>query len=741
MRVLLAGNPNAGKTTLFNALSGAKAHVANYPGVTVERRSASIRLSGIRCELIDVPGTYSLSARSLEEQVAARELLPFVPKEVDAQAAHTTQLVVAVVDATALTRNLYLALQVIETGVPVVIALNMVDLAERNGLSIDAAALQSALGCPVVPISAAQGHGLETLKAEMVRALDRSSAEGSPRKTWPARVDWGSSLAADVDAIAAAVSRDNSEGDASKPPLPESYAWARWALLSADAPFPVDSNGASPGRAAQRAIEQIRARADEQGRDLPLEIISARYRFLEHATAQAIRRSPSTSEQWTERADRILTHRVWGFAIFGLLMLVLLEGLFRGSEPAIESIESMIAALQSTVGDALPPGPFQSLLIDGVIAGVGNVVVFVPQIALLFFVLAFLEDSGYLARVAFVIDRAMAGIGLHGKAFVPLLSGFACAVPAVLATRTIESRRDRLVTMLALPLMSCSARLPVYVLVIGTVFAGSPRVFGILSMGAVMLGAMYAGSLLTTLAAAAVIKRTVLQGPRPPFILELPPYRMPRARNLWLATWRRVRTFLTDAGTIILAFTIVLWALLSFPKSETIAAEYSARRSVATADAEIAQLDAEEAALQLRHSVGGRIGIALEPALQPLGFDWRLGVGILGAFAAREVFVSTLGIVFGIADSGQADSGQHDESLRAALRRAKKPNGAPLMTPLAGVSLMVFFLLACQCMSTLAVVQRESGSWRWPLFLFAYMTALAYASSLLVYQVGRALLM
>jgi ferrous iron transport protein B len=390
----------------------------------------------------------------------------------------------------------------------------------------------------------------------------------------------------------------------------------------------------------------------------------------------------------------------------------------------------------------LPPGILSDLLVDGVIAGVGNVVVFVPQIGMLFFFIALLEDVGYLARVAFVIDRLMGRVGLHGKAFVPMLSGFACAIPAVMATRTIESPRDRLITMLTLPMVSCSARLPVYALVTAVVFAADQRVFGILSVGAVVLFCMYALSVVATLGAAAVLRRTVLRGPRLPLLLELPPYRVPVWRNVVMVTWRRVRRFLEDAGTIILTMTIILWALLSFPRSADIDARFDASRTellAATIDADtreasLAQLDGQQAGEQLRYSVAGRMGRIIEPVIEPLGFDWRIGVGILGAFAAREVFVSTLGIVFGIEEADEKSV-----SLRSSLQNAQRPDGSPLMSPLTGVSLMVFFVLACQCMSTLVVVRKESGTWRWPVFMFGYMSVLAYVASLTVYQVGSAL--
>ena len=358
-------------------------------------------------------------------------------------------------------------------------------------------------------------------------------------------------------------------------------------------------------------------------------------------------------------------------------MAVVFEALFTWSEPLIGGIETVTGWLQSGVTTVLPPGNLADLMVDGVIAGVGNVVVFVPQIAMLSFFIALLEDFGYLARVAFVIDRLMGRVGLHGKAFVPMLSGFACAIPAVMATRTIEGRRDRLITMLTLPMISCSARLPVYALVTAVVFAGAPRVFGILSAGAVVLFSMYALSVCATLGAAAVLRRTVLRGPRLPLLLELPPYRRPVWSNVLLVTWRRTRKFLEDAGTVILTMTVILWALLTFPHSRDMETRYDEARAgidasttdAAAREAQLAELEGQYAGEQLRYSIGGRAGRLIEPAIEPLGFDWRIGVGIIGAFAAREVFVSTLGIVFGIAE---ADEGS--VSLRESLQRAE-PRG------------------------------------------------------------------
>ncbi|MBX3246172.1 MAG: ferrous iron transport protein B [Myxococcales bacterium] len=766
--VYLVGNPNAGKTTLFNRLAGVRARTGNYPGVTVERRTAAWRAGPHAAELVDLPGTYSLSARSPEEQIAVDALLRDAPA-----------VVVVVLDGTSLERSLYLALQVCETGLPTVVALNMMDEVRASGMDVDVDVLAARLGADVVPVVASRSEGLDALTAAVAARLDEQRLEeeratdtptdaptdaptdvptdaptdaptdtptdaptddrdqaalpsaGEPpagRPAPPAPV-LGAEAEADVEAVARVAA------DVLKAPPRLARAWALWALLSLDRD---DELHDVP--AALRAIAQARHEAaDAAGRDLDLELVAARYALLDQLISDAVRPGPP-KPRLTDRIDAVLVHPVAGLVAFAAVMFVVFESLFRWSEPAIGLIEEGIAASQGWLRGVMTEGPFRDLLTDGVVAGVGNVLVFVPQIALLFLLISFLEDSGYLARVAFVIDRVMKSVGLHGKAFVPLLSGFACAVPAVLATRTIASRKDRLVTMMALPLMSCSARLPIYVLVTATIFPADTRV-GVFSVGAVVLFSMYSLSVAATLGAAAVLRRTAVRGPRPTMVLELPPYRLPVLRNLVGTTWDRVKTFLVDAGTIILALTIVLWALLSFPKSADVGARYEAERAAATAalegealDERLAALDAAEAGEQLEHSIAGRLGKGIEPAIEPLGMDWRMGVGVLGAFAAREVFISTLGVVFGI---GEAD--EESSPLREQLRDATRRDGSKLMTPLSGVALMVFFVLACQCMSTIAVVRRESGSWKWPALMFGYMTALAYVVTLIVYQTGLAL--
>ncbi len=717
--ILVAGNPNSGKSTLFNALTGSHVKVSNYPGVTVTRTIGALDLPGLGpAELVDLPGTYSLSARSRDEQVAVDAVLGRAGARPDA--------VLIVVDATALGRNLYFVHEVLETGARVVVALNMIDEAQEQGVEIDVARLSARLGAPVVPTVARSRRGLDALRTALTSAID------APRRmslTIPMPVE----ARAAIDTVAEAVAHE----------MPFSHesarAWATWILLSLDEP----SDDLVGVPAAVRAVaDDVRREAAASGRNLDLEIIGARYGHVDDIVGEVVRHPAVARRSWTAQLDSVLTHRLWGTLIFAAVMLALFQALFSWSEPAIDFIQRSIASLQNAVDQVMPAGPFTDLVANGIVAGVGNVVAFVPQIALLFLFIGVMEDVGYLARVAFVIDRVMGRVGLHGKSFVPMLSGFSCAVPAVMATRTLEHRTDRMLTMAVLPLMSCSARLPVYVLVIATVFRPDARVLGFASAGAVALFSMYLLSVTAALTAAAVLRRTVLKGPRPTLVLELPPYRRPVARVLLRNTWRQVRAFLVDAGTTILALTIIVWALLSYPRHPAAEGQFDARRAAIEQttpagpdrDARLEALAGQKHGEALRSSVGGLLGRVLEPVLEPLGFDWRIGVGILGAFMAREVFVSTMGIVFDINDADE-----QNQPLRDALRGATRADGTPLMTPLTGIALMVFFVLACQCASTLAVVRRESGSWRWPAFMFAYQTSLAYVVALVVYQGGRLL--
>jgi ferrous iron transport protein B len=699
--VALAGNPNTGKSTLFNRLTGSRVRVGNYPGVTTERRSGLLQIDDVReLELVDVPGTYSLVARSADEQVAIDALLGLGGNR-------RPDLAVLCVDATQLLRNLYLVLQVQEMGLPLLIALTMMD--EAGPSAPEPSALERLLGCKVVPTVARDGIGVPAL----ARAIEQCLAEGPPA---PAAWRWKPSepLARAIAEVRAALPAG----------WPASDGLALWALMSVD---PADELEHIPG-----ALRQVVLGQEIDGEALDDEVVQARYRWLDAEAAPLLRGEPDRS--WTTRADRVLIHPVWGFAVFLALMFVLFQSLFAWADPAVTLVEAIFGWLGAAAASALPAGVLTDLLVEGVIGGLGSVIVFLPQILLLFFLLGLMEDSGYLARVAYLMDRVMRAMRLHGRAFVPMLSGFACAIPAILATRTMERRRDRFLTMMVVPLMTCSARLPVYTLIIGALFPSAVLLGFVPVQGALMVG-MYLFSTLVALFAAWVLSRTVFRSNDVPFLLELPPYRLPRLGDVVRMMWEKSRLFLTEAGTIILACTVVLWALLSFPKDVPYTQDFPAAIEAAASEEEAAALESRREGEQLRHSYAGRMGQALEPALRPLGFDWKIGIGIVGAFAAREVFVSTLGVVYNVGKEADEES----TTLRRAMREELREDGRRLYTPLVGLTLMIFFALACQCMSTLAVVKRETRSWRWPIFLFVYMTVLAWGVSFVVYQGGRLL--
>lgn len=710
-RPLLAvvGNPNTGKTTLFNRLTGQRARVGNYPGVTVDRRSGRAKLrrpaeQPLEVDLFDVPGCYSLSARSMEEEIAINAILGWKGNA-------RPDLALVVVDATQLVRNLYLALQILELGVPAVLALNMVD--EAGAWLPDAVALSSLLGVPCIPTSARSGQGMEELEAAVASALC------SPQRPRSLDIPYSPALLANADRVAEALPSVWTTADSAADPTANSTverrrALALWALTSVND----DDELSGIPTSFRELLAEVRYSA--KGRDLDGEIIGARYSYLDAHVPSLF--APPRIAKITERIDSVLLHPVSGFVTFLLVMLVVFQALFAWADPAISLVESAFGALGGWLTSVLPVGFLTDLLVQGVIGGVGNVLVFLPQILLLFLMLGILEDTGYLARVAYLMDRVMRSVGLHGRAFVPMLSGFSCAIPAIMATRTMENRRDRLLTMMVIPLMTCSARLPVYTLIIAALYPPS-KVFGLVPVQGLLMVAMYVFSTMTALAAAAVFGRTVLRGPRVPLILELPPYRRPMLRSVLQMMWQRSRFFLTEAGSVILWCTIGLWVLLSFPKIPEPAADASA--------AVHQQWEADS----LAGSYGGRMGKALEPAIAPLGFDWKIGVGIVGAFAAREVFVSTMGVIYGVG----GDTDEKSPALRDRLRADLRPDGTPVYSPLVGFSLMVFFALACQCMSTLAVVRRETGGWRWPAFLFVYMTVLAWCASFTVYQGGQLL--
>ena len=701
--IVLAGNPNVGKTTLFNALTGSSAKATNYPGVTVDVRAGELAFDATtHATVVDLPGTYSLVARSPEEQIA-------IAKVAGVGGEAVPDLVVVCVDASQPARSLYLLLQCQELGVRCMVALTMAD--EAKAATPAPAKLAALLGCAVVQTNAPNKQGLTELRDAMRQALQSEV----PAPLW--RWQPSSELQARIASVVAAVDQDPNHT------WPHNDAVAMWALLCCD--HDDELVGVPPAVRAAAMQSPLPQNLDD-------EPTLARWQWLDREIPALIKAVPDRTN--TERIDGVLLHRWYGFLVFAGVMTLLFLSLFTFAAPMMDGIESLVGMAGDQVGQILGPGLLRDFVVDGVIGGVGTVLVFLPQILLLFLFLGLLEDLGYLARVAYLMDRVMRAMNLHGRAFVPMLSGFACAVPAIMATRTLERRRDRLLTMMVIPLMSCSARLPVYTLVITAMMPGARLTQGLLMVG------LYAFSVVAALVAAWVMSLTVkpLKSKRLPFFVELPPYRMPRWGGVLRGMWSRAASFLREAGTVILACSIALWALLYFPRELPAGArDYDALIAKATDDATKSALENERSTARLRNSYGGRMGQAIEPAIAPLGFDWRIGVGIIGSFAAREVFVATMGITVGV--DRNLDEDAQRESLRQTLHDAKNTTGGKAYTPLVGMSLLLFFALACQCMSTLAVVKRESQSWRWPIFLLAYMTGLAYLVSLAVYQFGKLL--
>ncbi|QDU70092.1 Ferrous iron transport protein B [Planctomycetes bacterium Pla86] len=728
----LAGNPNTGKTALFNRLTGARAKVGNYPGITVDRHEGLVRLGseGRVARLLDVPGSYSLSARSEEERIAVRAIAGLEGEE-------RPGAVVLVLDGTQLGRNLYFALQVIELDLPTVVAVNLTDVLAKEGRVFDVQRLRRALGVPVVALSARSGEGVDDLRAALAGVLD-GEPEARPGWRWEPGTD---ALRRDVDEVHAALPPTWRDGNPRR-----ERALAVWALLSLDEG---DELRGIDGR-LRAAASAAHERASVEGRSIDEEVVAGRYGWIEEHTAGVVTARASARDSFTSAIDRVLLSPLLGFPIFLALMTIVFQALFAWADPAIGAIESLFAWLGGVVGPALPEGFLRSFVVDGLIAGVGGVLVFLPQILLLFLFVAVMEDTGYMARVAFLMDRIMKACGLHGRAFVPMMSGFACAIPAVMATRTIERERDRLLTMMVVPLMTCSARLPVYTLLIAALYP--PGRGDSFQQGLIMAG-MYLFATVVALIATAVLSRTVFAGVNPPLLLEMPAYRMPQLLGVLRTMWERSTIFVREAGTVILVATITLWALLSFPADPELGPELAGRLGAAeasvdnarsgaapdpaaleSAEQRLAKVEAEISSLQLNESYAGRLGRGIEPAIAPLGFDWKIGVGLIGSFAAREVFVSTMAIVYGLEDDGEDTA-----TFRQRLSSEKRPDGSKVFTPLVCVSLMVFFALAAQCMSTIAVVKRETKSWRWPLFMLSYMTVLAWVGSFTVYQGGRLL--
>ncbi len=767
--VVLTGNPNCGKTTLFNALTGLRAKVGNYAGVTVERKEG--RMLGVppgtHIQVLDLPGTYSLSPNSLDEQISRDVLLNRLPE------LPPPDLIVVVVDASNLQRNLYYATQVIELGHPTIIALNMVDVAEANGQHIDDKKLSELLGVPVAPIVASNGTGLVELKTEVFEIL--SELAGGTSDFAKATTDKPAVPGTQPKLFCQLPGLFRIEATALADLLAETFKERRLqataeALLLLSNEKALASSKEHYSNAIQEAVAAARKRIEAQGIDWRGAPIEWRYDRIAEIQQEVTSELMPPGETLSDKLDRVLTHKIWGTLIFIAIMALMFQSIFTFAHYPMDALQTAVDWLGGVAGNLIPQGDLNSLLVNGVIAGVGAVVVFLPQILLLFLFIGLLEDTGYMARAAFLMDRLMSKVGLHGKSFIPMLSSFACAIPGIMATRTIESPKDRLVTILVAPLMSCSARLPVYALLIGACIPNI-RVLGFFKLTGLTMLAMYLLGIIVALLMAWLFKKTLLKGETPMLIMELPPYKRPLLRVVLRHMWDRSKIFLRRAGTVILGINILLWFLATYPRSHAIENNYHQKmqavvdrafpdkhmgweqvlnfhgtlainnstqtnNSEGDALAEIASLSKQLEGEKLRNSFAGMAGRAIEPIIKPLGFDWKMGIGVITSFAAREVFVSTMSTVYNV---GNSDEDASKKELVETLKQQKHPDGTPIYTALLGITLMVFYVFAMQCASTVAVVRRETNSWRWPIFQWAYMGLLAWGLAFITFHVGHLL--
>ena len=700
--VALVGNPNAGKSTLFNALSGLRQQVGNYPGVTVEMMKGHYNFANHRFELIDLPGTYSLAPRSPDEMVAVDLLLGRRPEE------RKPDVVLSIVDASNLDRHLYLTTQLLELGIPVVLAINMIDVAQKQGMTIDCQRLAKESGLRVLLLQAHRGVGIDELKQALLDATSDNPPSQGPKLP--------DELEAEVETLHKQV--DVPTFLARRLLLDIGGSTEEWLI-------------AKHGEPLKQQLISARERLTASGTSLPGLEAKTRYGWIRNLTREAVTKPNVRPKTWSDAIDRTLTHKLWGTIFFLFVMFCVFQAIFVVAAPLMDLVGDAEAWLRGSVESMMDPGPFRSLLADGIIGGVGGVLVFLPQIMILFAFIAILEDCGYMARAAFLMDRLMSRCGLSGKSFIPLLSSVACAVPGIMATRVIENRRDRLATIIVAPLMSCSARLPVYAILIGAFLTEGFSWY----VPGLTLFAMYMLGFIVAPIVALILKRTLLKGKPPLFVMELPAYRTPRILTVVRRMGSAGTAFVRRAGTIILASMVVVWALLYFPDRDA-SGRYEERISALHDNGN------DDAANHLegewkRSSYLGQAGHGLEPAFRPLGWDWRIGMAAIASFPAREVIVGTLGIIYNV---GEVDDEEGEGKLRDEIRKewgADSEHGK--YTIATAFSLMVFFALCCQCASTLAVIKRETGSWGWVVFTFVYMTVLAYIGALITYQIGRML--
>lgn len=696
LHIALVGNPNSGKTSLFNALTGLNQKVGNFPGVTVDKKTGSLLLEEhFSAQLIDLPGTYSLYPRRADEWVCYKVLM-------NADADVTVDVILLVADASNLKRNLLFCSQMLDLKVPIVVALTMNDLAEKKGIQININGLSTELGVPIVAINPRKNKGLTQLKKVLVQVAKM------PNATIPRDFIDNKSLAPQsIDAL--------------KKMYPHLSDYAAIHYLINHENFPIDAHG-------QQAIEAIeKANAFNPTKTQAEEIMQRYQRIKLIMQQQVIEPDPLEKKLFTDKLDNLLLHRTWGYLILLAVLFLLFQSVFSLAQWPMNGIEWLFQQASSYLNSHLPNAWWSDLLINGFVAGLSGILVFIPQIMILFGIITMLEDSGYMARISFLSDKLMRKVGLNGKSVMPMISGFACAVPAIMSTRNIENKKERLLTILVTPLMSCSARLPVYTILISLVIDNT-YYWGFLSLqGLVMMGLYFLGTALA-LVVSYVAKWFIHIQEKSFFILELPIYRAPRWKNVGITMVEKAKIFVTDAGRVIMIISLLLWFLSSYGPSNTmqqLADRYEVQ--IAKQPDQKAELEKQYLAEKLQHSYAGILGKAIEPAITPLGYDWKIGIALITSFAAREVFVGTMATLYSVEEDD-------DTSLRQKMQAATHSNGTKVYTLAAALSLMVFYVIAMQCMSTLAVVKRETKSWKWPIIQLVYMTLLAYGLSWLTYS-------
>ena len=697
VHIALVGNPNSGKTSLFNALTGLNQKVGNFPGVTVDKKTGSTSISElITGNIIDLPGTYSLYPKRLDEWVSYRVLMN-QDKDIKAD------VYVVVVDASNLKRNLLFCSQIIDLKKPVVVALTMVDLAKKKGIHIDQAELERELGVPVVSVNPRKNKGIGPLK----KAIEQTASHlyKIPSRDFIANKELATGPIEEL-----------------KKYVPEASDYSAIHYLINHEDFDLNDG-------LQETIENIeRKHAFNPTKTQATEILQ-RYSRIKHIMQVAVSEpDPLQQTILTDKLDNVLLHRKWGYLILLAVLFILFQSVFWLAQYPMTWIEMFFSSASAWLNATLPAGWFSDLIVNGLMAGLSGIMVFVPQIMILFGLITLLEDTGYMARISFLTDRLMRTVGLNGKSVMPLISGFACAVPAIMSARNIENRKERLLTILITPLMSCSARLPVYTILIGLVIPNT-YVLGIMSVqGLVMMG-LYLLGLSMAMLVSYIAKWFIKIKERSFFILELPTYRAPRVKNMVQTMVNKAKIFVTDAGKVIMIISLILWAMSSYGPSNRMAKTTAAYEQAKASHVKPAnEIEAEYHAAKLENSYAGILGRAIEPAIKPLGYDWRIGIALITSVAAREVFVGTMATLYSV--------GENDEGLllRDKLKAAKKEDGTPLFSLATGISLMIFYVFAMQCMSTLAVVRRETQSWKWPVIQFVYMTGIAYLMSLIAYQ-------